>query len=321
MAQRYLALTDRALIRVAGEAARGFLQDIISNDIEKLIPPAAIHAALLTPQGKYLHDFFVFEHAGAIHLDCEAARRDDLARRLKRYRLRARVDIEDEDALAPFALTGDGVRELAGPFANGIVYADPRLAELGARAALGLGGAAALEAAGFEAMARDDYEILRIGRGVPDGSRDLVVDKALLLESGFEELGGVDFEKGCYVGQEVTARMKHRGLVRKRLLPVEIDGPAPAPGTAVRLGEATVGEMRTSVDGRGLALLRLKDAERATAGEAPLLAGDASIRPLKPDWMRIERPTRPSRASLPSPRSRARSRRASPPGRSGRPRP
>ncbi len=285
-AKRYLALADRALVRVAGDDARRFLQDIISNDIEKLGPATAIHAALLTPQGKYLHDFFAFEHGHAIHLDCEAARRDDLMRRLKRYRLRAKIDIEDDDALVPFALLGDGVREMAGPFAGGLIYADPRLAELGARAALGDGGAAALEAAGFEPMAHDDYELLRIRSGVPDGSRDLVVDKALLLENGFEELSGVDFEKGCYVGQEVTARMKHRGLVRKRLLPVEIEGPAPAPGTAVRRGEVTVGEMRTSIGGRGLALLRLADAEPATAGAVPLLAGDARIRPLKPDWMR-----------------------------------
>ncbi len=293
-AKRYLALTDRALIRIAGEDVRRFLQDIISNDVEKLGPATAIHAALLTPQGKYLHDFFAFEHAATIHFDCEAERRDDLMRRLKRYRLRAKIDIEDNDRLRPFALTGDSVREMAGPFAGGIVYADPRLAALGARAALPAAGAAALDAAGFEPMTRDDYELLRIGQGVPDGSRDLVVDKALLLESGFEELAGVDFEKGCYVGQEVTARMKHRGLVRKRLLPVEIDGPAPAPGTAIRRGEVTVGEMRTSIGGRGLALLRLVDAERATAGDVPLLAGDARINPLKPDWMQISsRPRRP----------------------------
>jgi hypothetical protein len=286
-AKKYLALTDRALIRIAGEDARQFLQDIISNDIEKLGPATAIHAALLTPQGKYLHDFFVFEHAAAILLDCEAERRDDLTRRLKRYRLRLKIDIEDNDELSVFALTGDGVREMAGTFAGGIVYADPRLAELGARAALPDGGVAALAAGGFDPMARDDYERLRIGQGVPDGSRDLAVEKALLLESGFEELSGVDFDKGCYVGQEVTARMKYRGLVRKRLLPVDIDGPAPVPGTAVFLGESTVGELRTSIGGRGLALLRLEDVERATAGEAQLLAGDARIRPLKPDWLRI----------------------------------
>ena len=286
-AKRYLALTDRALIRIAGEDARQFLQDLISNDIEKLGPATAIHAALLTPQGKYLHDFFAFEHATAILLDCEADRRDDLMRRLKRYRLRLKIDIEDNDELSAFALTGDGVREMAGPFAGGIVYADPRLAELGARAAFPEGGAAALDAGGFQPMARDDYERLRIGQGVPDGSRDLVVEKALLLESGFEELAGVDFDKGCYVGQEVTARMKYRGLVRKRLLPVEIDGPAPEPGTAVVRGESTVGELRTSIGGRGLALLRLEDVERAAAGEVRLSAGDARINPLKPDWLRI----------------------------------
>ena len=161
--KRYLALTDRAVIRIAGDDARRFLQELISNDIEKLGPATAIHAALLTPQGKYLHDFFVFEHAAAIHFDCEAERRDDLIRRLKRYRLRAKIDIEENDALNSFALTGDCVHEMAGPFADGIVYVDPRLAELGARAALPDGGAAALEADRFEPMSRDDYERLRIG--------------------------------------------------------------------------------------------------------------------------------------------------------------
>ena len=283
---RYLELTDRALIRIAGDDSRRFLQDLISNDIEKLGPTKAIHAALLTPQGKYLHDFFVFEHAAAIYFDCESKRRDDLIRRLKRYRLRAKIDIEKYDTLNLFALVGDHVHEMTSPLTDGIVYADPRLSVLGARAALPDGGTAALEAQIFEPMSRDDYERLRIGQGVPDGSRDLVVDKALLLESGFEELAGVDFEKGCYIGQEVTARMKHRGLVRKRLLPVEIDGPPPAPGTVVMRGETAVGEMRSSIKGQGLALLRLEDVERATAGEVSLLAGDARIHPHMPDWMR-----------------------------------
>jgi hypothetical protein len=286
-ARRYLALPERALIRIAGADSRQFLQDIISNDVDKIATATAVHAALLTPQGKYLHDFFAFEHAAAIHLDCEAARRDDLTRRLKRYRLRAKIDIEDVDTLHVLALTGDGVRDMAGPFADGVILADPRLAALGARAVLGAGGGAALEAAGFAPMTRDEYEKLRITHGVPDGSRDLVVDKALLLESGFEELGGVDFEKGCYVGQEVTARMKHRGLIRKRLLPVDIDGPMPAPGTDIKRGDVTVGEMRTAIAGHGLALLRLEDAR----GERELRAGAAVIHPREPDWIRIgERP-------------------------------
>jgi folate-binding protein YgfZ len=284
---RYLALDERALIRIVGDGARRFLQDLISNDIDKLEPDAAIHAALLTPQGKYLHDFFAFEHAAAIYLDCEAGRREDLVRRLKRYRLRLKIDIEEDDTLTIFALHGEGVRKMAGPFADGLVYTDPRLAALGARAALPDGGAAALEAAGFEPMARDDYERRRIEHGVPDGSRDLVIEKALLLESGFEELAGVDFDKGCYVGQEVTARMKHRGLVRKRLLPVAIDGPGPAPGTAILRDGAAVGEMRTSIGDCGLALLRLEDADKATSGEVELLAGDARIRPLWPDWLQL----------------------------------
>jgi folate-binding protein YgfZ len=119
---------------------------------------------------------------------------------------------------------------------------------------------------------------------VPDGSRDLPVEDALLLENGFDELGGVDWKKGCYVGQEVTARMKYRALVRKRLLPVRIDGPAPASGTRIMLGEAEAGEMRSSAGGLGLALLRLAAVEKAAADGLPLVAGDARLVPHKPGW-------------------------------------
>jgi hypothetical protein len=163
-----------------------------------------------------------------------------------------------------------------------VVYVDPRLAALGARAILPRD--AALSAlAGFAPAELAAYDRMRLGHGVPDGSRDLVPEKSLLLESGFDELHGIDWNKGCYIGQELTARTRYRGLVRRRLVPVAIDGPPPAPGTLVTADGREVGEMRSACDGLGLALLRLEAAHSAT----PLQAGDARLTPQLPDWLRL----------------------------------
>lgn len=288
----HIALEDRALVAVSGEDSRGFLQDLITADVTKVSPETAVHGALLTPQGKYLHDFFIFEIGGTLCLDCESDRRDDLLRRLGVYRLRAKVVIEAaDDDLGVHALIGDGAAAALGLAAEpgraatrdgGIVFVDPRLTTMGARAVLP--APAALEAAGFAAGDRAAYDALRLGLGVPDGSRDLVIEKALALENGFEELNGVDFDKGCYIGQEITARMKHRALVRKRLLPVAIDGPAPPTGTPVMRGAVEAGEMRSAADGRGLALLRLDHVAAAAKDGPGLTAGNATLHPRKPDW-------------------------------------
>ncbi len=278
----YTRLDDRALLTVAGEDAREFLQGLISNDVEKIASGHAIYAALLTPQGKYLFDFFVFEFEDALWLDCERARLDDLAKRLRMYKLRARVTIEGPDEnLSVFALGGEAE---AGNFGGGMVYADPRLAALGARAALPEGGMAALEQAGFMAAGRETYDSLRLSLGVPDGG-DLAIESVFPLEAGFDDLNGVDFEKGCYVGQEVTARMKHRGLVRKRLLPIEIDGPPPAPGSAVLLDGKEVGEIRAVGEGRGLAIIRLEQLE--AAGDKSFTADGCRVIARKPEWARF----------------------------------
>jgi folate-binding protein YgfZ len=145
-------------------------------------------------------------------------------------------------------------------------------------------GETTLRELGFVPSNLADYERLRLECGLPDGSRDLVVEKAILLESNFDELHGVDWNKGCYMGQELTARTKYRGLVKKRLLPVEIAGAAPPAGTPVLLGDKDAGEMRSAADGKGLALLRLEQLERALKGEGRLTAGDAVLTPHKPDW-------------------------------------
>jgi len=160
------------------------------------------------------------------------------------------------------------------------VLVDPRLAALGARAILDRSGIARLE---LEEADFAVYDRHRLALGVPDGSRDLVPEKSILLEAGFDELNGVDWQKGCYVGQELTARTKYRGLIKKRLFPVRIDGPPPEPGTIVRSDGKDAGEIRSTRDGLGLALLRLE----AVAANGGLNAQGANLKPLRPDWMRI----------------------------------
>ncbi|MEQ8226771.1 MAG: folate-binding protein [Rhodospirillales bacterium] len=289
----YVILEDRGVLAIAGEDARSFLQGLISNDINKVTDEQAIHAALLTPQGKYLHDFFIAEVAdGTLLLDGERDRLSDLAKRLKLYKLRAKADISDQSDDWRVAVLSGGKTGLgdtpsrASVTAGGVLFNDPRLPALGARAILPADTAeATLTDLGLQAGDRAAYDLLRIGLGVPDGSRDLVIDKSILLESGFDELNGVDWNKGCYMGQELTARTKYRGLIKKRLMPVDIEGALPEPGTPVTLDGKEVGEVRSSTTadngtGRGLALIRL---EHLDAG-SPFEAAGAKITPHKPDW-------------------------------------
>lgn len=292
----YALLEERGLLAVSGAEARPFLQALISNDVDKVTPERAIYAALLTPQGKFLHDFFVAEVEGRLVLDCEGARLADLERRLTMYRLRAEVTIEDmsgewrvaaligEAALAALGLMPEPGRAMS-LSGGGVAFTDPRLATIGGRAILpGDGAAAALEGLGLAPREAADYDRARLAAGLPDGSRDMIVEKSTLLESGFDELRGVDFDKGCYVGQEITARVKYRGLVRKRLMPVAIEGPLPAPGTPIMAGEREAGELRSGRDGAAIALLRLDAIEQADQAGTALTAGEARVSPLKPDW-------------------------------------
>jgi len=290
----YVILEDRGLVTVGGEDSADFLQGLISNDIKKVSPDRAIWAALLTPQGKYLHDFFVTDIGGVFHLDCEAARLMDLGQRLSRYKLRARVDLGIGDGLVVAAAFGESAVEALGlsleagaarAMGGGVVFVDPRFAAAGARAILPQETAAeTLEQNGLACVTAADYDRQRLEVGLPDGSRDLVVEKSLLLESNFDALNGVDWQKGCYLGQELTARTKYRGLVKRRLMPVEIDGAAPEPGTQILLDGKDAGEMRSARGTHGLALLRIEQIEKAAAGGGSLRAGAARLTPRKPAW-------------------------------------
>jgi folate-binding protein YgfZ len=292
---QYSILADRGVVEISGEEARSFLQGMISNDIDKLAPGEAIYAAFLTPQGKYLFDFFIVEQDGALLFDVEAARRDELIKRFTLYRLRAKVAFADRTGeLCVAALWGNDTAAVLGlnpapgtaeTLADGRVYTDPRLAAAGARAILPAATlSATLDDLGATSASPEEYDRHRLALGLPDGSRDLIVEKSLLLESGFDELHGVDFEKGCYVGQELTARTKFRGLVRKRLLRVDLEGSTPEPGTPVMAGGIELGEMRSARDGIGLALLRLDRLASARAEGTVILADGAALTPVTPDW-------------------------------------
>lgn len=294
----FARLEDRGLLAVRGEDARTFLQGLISNDIRRVSSDRAIHAAFLTAQGKYLHDFFIVALGDTLILDCEAGRTADLARRLSLYRLRSKATVEERTAefivAAVFGDDADQTFQLGGEagaaaaFAGGVVYRDPRLAAAGVRAILPReSGEEALTKMGFAEAAFAAYDAHRLALGLPDGSRDMVMEKTILLEAGFDELAGVDWQKGCFLGQELTARTKYRGLIKRRLLPVRFDGPAPAPGTQILLDGRDAGEMRSSAPGIGLALLRLESLAAAERANAPLMAGDTRLLPEKPSWMKI----------------------------------
>ncbi len=264
---RLAALPGRAVIEVGGEDRVAFLQGLVSNDVAEAAPGHAVWAALLTPQGKYLADFFVLTDGDRLLLDAERAQVPILVQRLTRFRLRSKVTIRDAAELL-VSVAWDGAPEVAA-----IVAPDPRLPEAGWRV---------LATVPPPANAADaDFDRHRLMLGLPDGTRDLEAEKTVLLEAGFDELHGVSWSKGCYMGQELTARTKYRGLVKRRLVPVAVDGPLPEPGTPVRRDDTEVGTMRSGRDALGLAVLRLD------ALDAPLACGEARLTPRVPGWMRL----------------------------------
>lgn len=291
----YNPLADRAVLALSGADTVDFLQGLVTADASRTADGQAIYAALLSPQGKYLHDFLLCRRDDALWLDCEAARKDDLVRRLMRYRLRAKVEIAELGADASvFAVTGaDASRRLgldpapgaALPFAGGIAFTDPRNAALGARVIAPAADAeAAFEAAGIARGPRAAYDRARLALGIAEGGAEVPVDQAFPLEFGLDALNGVSFDKGCYVGQEVTARMKKRALVRKRAAPVAIAGPAPETGARLALDGKHAGVLCASVDGIGLALIGNAALARARAEALDFTHGETRFRALDSGW-------------------------------------
>ncbi len=257
------ARPKRAVIALAGQDRVGFLQGLSSNDVTQAKPGQAVWSALLSPQGRWLADFFIFSDGERLLIDCERDQAEMIMQRLGRFKLRAKISLAPTDLHVGVAWNGQPEGDFVAP--------DPRLPEAGFRI---------ISASPIIGNASDDaYDRHRITLGLPDGTRDLEADRTLLLEAGFNELHGVSWRKGCYMGQELTARTRYRGLVKQRLLPVEADSDL-APGP-IFAGDVQAGEVRSVVGKLGLALIRL---DRLAD---PLSANGQKLRVSKPDWVEL----------------------------------
>ena len=269
-APAFARLPDRALLRVDGADWRSFLQGLLTQDLDSLATDEIRFSALLTPQGRLLFDLFVIGEADGALLDVDAEARDALRQRLMIYRLRAKVQITAVDAPV-YALWGAEDAPL--PWRR-----DPRLAALGWRAA----GEASPPPGAVEADAAA-YHAHRLALGVPDPVRDCPADKTYPIEANFDLLHGIDFKKGCFVGQETTSRMKRRGAIRSRMIPIAFDGPPPAFGAEILAGTLRAGETLSGTEGRAMALVRL---DRLSAG--PLTVDGRAVTAGPPAWMELE---------------------------------
>ena len=281
-------LPDRGVVKVTGETARDFLNGLITTDTTLLQPGLGRFGALLTPQGKISVDFLITEapagHGGGFLIDCPKPLAQALADKLKFYRLRAKIEVENlSDSLGVLA-TWDGEAALK----PDLTFTDPRNARLGLRIFVPVDLAQkAADAIGAELVDASAYEAHRIAVGVPRGGLDFMYGDAFPHETNMDRLSGVDFDKGCYVGQEVVSRMQHRGTARTRTVRLLLDGPAPEVGSAILAGDKSVGTMGSAADGHGLALMRIDRAGEALEAGTPLTAGGLSIRITEPDELSL----------------------------------
>ena len=262
----YAVLHSRALISLSGDDWRDFLQGLITQDVETLQPGEVRFGGLLTPQGRLLFDLFVVGREGGCWLDVEAQHRAALTMRLTMYRLRAKVVIAADETPVAVLFGGQDAPE------GWIV--DPRLAALGWR---GYGAAPAADAAQVDEAA---YDALRLALGVP-GPADWGSEKTYPIEANFDLLNGIDFHKGCFVGQETTSRMKRRGQIKNRMLPLTFDGAPPAFDAEVLLGDRRAGEVLSGQDGRAMALVRLDRID------GDLTADGKPVRVERPEWLAL----------------------------------
>jgi hypothetical protein len=281
-------LGDRGVVKVAGEDARNFLNGLLTTDVTRLQPGLGRFGALLTPQGKIVVDFLITEapagHGGGFLIDCPKALAQGLADKLKFYKLRAKVTVDNlSDQLGVLA-AWDGA-----PAAQpDLCFTDPRNERLGLRILIpaelkeklaGLLGAELVDAA--------EYEAHRVAQGVPRGGLDFMYGDAFPHETNMDRLSGVDFDKGCYVGQEVVSRMQHRGTARTRSVSVLFDGPSPEAGITILAGDKPVGTFGSSANGRGIALLRIDRVAEALDAGQEISAGGIALRLADPGSVRV----------------------------------
>ena len=252
-------LDSRALISVTGEDAKPFLHNLLTQDVETLAEGELRFGGLLSPPGRLLFDLFILGQADGVLLDVATERRDALLQRLSMYKLRAKVQVAADD----------GPIFAAWPETPVGFISDPRTPLMGGR----LYGEATPDAS------EADYDAHRLSIGLPDPAADAPQDKTYPIEADFDLLNGIDFQKGCFVGQETTSRMKRRGTIKNRMLPLDFDGPSPAFGTEVLKGELRAGEVLSGREGSAMALLRIDrlDGDLAVDGRP--------VRLRKPAWM------------------------------------
>jgi folate-binding protein YgfZ len=289
-------LPDRGVVKVSGDDAKTFLNGLLTVDVGKMQPGAARYGALLAPQGKIVSDFIVYEaletDGGGFLIDCPLALAGTLVDKFKFYKLRAKVAADDLSATLGILAVWDGTPPDS-EFGPG--YADPRLPALGHRIILPRNAAAdAATELGADIADAEAYDAHRIALGVPRGGADFAYGDTFPHEADMDQLGGVDFDKGCYVGQEVVSRIEHRANARTRVLPIAYDEFAPASGLDVVAGEKPLGTLGSTANGLGLALLRIDRVADALAAGTPITAGGIAIHPKKPAWARFDLPGVPS---------------------------
>lgn len=286
-------LDDRAVVEVSGADARAFIDRLVTCEIESIGPGAVRYGALLTPQGKIIADFVIFVGPGpdVLLLDTPAACVPELVKRLNLYRLRAKLVVADRSSLFRVVAGWDGAPEPSDAVA---CAPDPRRPELGWRAIVPLESRAPLG----DVVQANAYHLHRIACGVPEALRDFQPGDAFPHEALMDQVGGVDFRKGCYVGQEVVSRMQHRGTARTRIVALRYDGAAGEhPGAEVTAGDRVLGRASDAPDASGFAMVRIDRAGEALAAGEPILAGGVPVRFAKPDWVRFPYPGETAQAS------------------------
>lgn len=275
-------LGDRGLVKVSGEDAQAFLQGLVTCDIDAVTPTSAAYGALLTPQGKILFDFLVYATDDGYLIDLDAESVAGVVKRLSMYKLRAKVDVANaSDTHGMIAAWGapDGTTLPQN------AVDDPRLAALGKRAIIAREDLnAALDAPSLTRSDLAAYHAHRVALGVPHGGRDFEFNQAFPHDADMDALNGVAFSKGCYVGQEVVSRMKHRGTARKRIIKINADTALPAPGTEIIADGKTVGTLGSTNGANGLALVRIDRVADAQAAGTKILAGDTTVTLSMPEW-------------------------------------
>ena len=274
-------LPDRGVVEVGGPDARHFLHNLVTSDLERVAHGRAGYGALLTPQGKILFDFIMLADGDRFLLDTPRDKAAELAKRLGFYKLRAAVEIADRSAERTVIAAWDSASP---PPLGAIVAPDPRLPALGFRAVV----TASTEPPGWHHATPADYAAHRIALAVPEGGKDFAFGDAFPHDADMDQLGGVDFVKGCYTGQEVVSRMEHRGTARRRIIRIRSKGgPLPTAGTAIIAGGQELGTIGSVSGEEGLASIRLDRAAEAILAGTPISAGGIAVELALPQWAKF----------------------------------